>query len=103
MNDIYFSMPPNLELWILTSGVYSEKAQILMQEKIENGAYQYMRYLNVAKNQTFYREFVEKAMTNSSIPKNATRIAFGQMKNGGDENWDYTVDYFINNSERIYK
>ncbi|KAK0172897.1 hypothetical protein PV328_006162 [Microctonus aethiopoides] len=96
-------MPPNLELWILTSGIYSEKAQILMQEKIENGAYQYMRYLNVAKNHTFYREFIEKAMTNSSIPKNATRTAFAQMKNGGVENWDYTVDYFINNSERIYK
>lgn len=96
-------MPPNLEQWILSSGSSDPKAEAILENKVENGDFKYLKYLNNAKNKTFFREYIEMAFVNSSIPKNNTRMAFGHIGSGSVESWDYAIDYFTKNFDRILK
>ncbi|XP_057331893.1 aminopeptidase N-like [Microplitis mediator] len=96
-------IPPNLENWILCSGANGTKIETLLQKKIENGESKYIKYLGCAKNKTYLRQYIETALTNASIPKNNVRMALGYIADFNVENWDYAVDYYIKNFNRIEK
>lgn len=74
-----------------------------MLKKIENGESKYIKYLGCAKNKTYLRQYIETALTNTSIPKNNVRMALVYIADFSEENWDYAVDYYIKNFNRIEK
>lgn len=102
-NFIFCRISPNLKSWIFCCGVSGEKNENILQKKIENGEYKYFKYLNCLKNKTYIREYIQKSLNDSTLPKNNTRMALGFISNDGPKNWDYAVDYFTKNFNQISK
>lgn len=100
---INYRISSNLESWIFCSGVSAGENKNMLSKKIENGEYKYFKYLGCLKNKTYLREYIEKALVNSTLPKNNTRMALGFISNDGPENWEYAVDYFTKNFDQISK